>query len=507
MGTALKAQRLQELQDLGLRVPAFAVITAEQASSFSLPEHLQSCRRFAVRSNAFAEDSDQSSHAGQFKTLLDVSPEQLNSAIQEVIANAGGAIIQEYIDADMAGVAFTRNPLGGREMIIEYHKGRGEEVVGGKIKPERRILQRGQKQAEVFDRIEKHYGHPQDIEWCVKDGVWYYLQTRPITTISSQEYQSYLYLDSVLPRDRDFLYEKTAISEMAPRPSEFMLDLLHKIYAHDGPVAKVYATYGVVYEARDFLKLIGGELYIDREEELKTLLPSYSYFPLREKKPHFKMLTGLLRTVKNISALQKISLERWDALSSQLKEKLNSKLGDFLKDYEVIFEANVLSEKAMGKVPLEKIDQLRGDGQLLTLKYFSSFNMSFHNAPEHDFTLPPLLASAFFNDDKKPLLVSPGNASGILVTEDQIAHVEGDKILHTAMLTPDLARYFSQIKGIVSEQGGMLSHLAILAREQKIPVMVNIDLKKAGLHLGDPCTITSTPPSVSSIASGGFRFP
>ena len=32
-------------------------------------------------------------------------------------------------------------------------------------------------------RIEGHFGHPQDIEWCLLDDAFYIVQSRPITTL------------------------------------------------------------------------------------------------------------------------------------------------------------------------------------------------------------------------------------------------------------------------------------------------------------------------------------
>lgn len=47
-------------------------------------------------------------------------------------------------------------------------------------------------------KIEAHFGHPQDIEWCLVDDTFYFLQSRPITTLypipeaNDQEYHVYL---------------------------------------------------------------------------------------------------------------------------------------------------------------------------------------------------------------------------------------------------------------------------------------------------------------------------
>ena len=37
--------------------------------------------------------------------------------------------------------------------------------------------------AEICLRIEKHFKKPQDIEWCLKNGHLYFVQSRPITTL------------------------------------------------------------------------------------------------------------------------------------------------------------------------------------------------------------------------------------------------------------------------------------------------------------------------------------
>ncbi|MFA5854999.1 MAG: PEP-utilizing enzyme [Candidatus Gracilibacteria bacterium] len=74
--------------------------------------------------------------------------------------------------------------------------------------------------------------------------------------------------------------------------------------------------------------------------------------------------------------------------------------------------------------------------------------------------------------------VSQGESEGILVDENGLRDLlQKDKsgknfILYSQILSPHLAAYFSRISGILSSQGGMLSHLAILAREHKIPVIV-----------------------------------
>ena len=146
-----KALRLKELQEAGFLVPDFEVLTTsvvaevlkkiENKHDFINEEiNITLTEPYAVRSAALAEDGKERSNAGKFKTILAVDKSNLLKSTIEVALDAreklGGAgdfsiIVQEFIDADYSGVIFSRNPLGGMEMVLEYNQGLGESVVGG----------------------------------------------------------------------------------------------------------------------------------------------------------------------------------------------------------------------------------------------------------------------------------------------------------------------------------------------------------------------------------------
>ena len=54
---------------------------------------------------------------------------------------------------------------------------------------------------------------------------------------------------------------------------------------------------------------------------------------------------------------------------------------------------------------------------------------------------------------------------GKIVDIESLEQFPRPRILFTEYLSPDLYQYFSQIDGIISKNGGLLSHLSILARE------------------------------------------
>jgi pyruvate,water dikinase len=201
--------------------------------------------RVAVRSSACREDSAAQSFAGQHDTVLDVSGEEaLLAAVRTCWASlwsdraaayrengAAGSIavvVQKMVHADVSGVLFTVDPVGGRphRLVVEACCGLGEGLVSGRVSSdffaiddrtlevvEERVRYKvtkcasvtpgtiGMTKVDAADRdapcltgeqltalarlaldVRAHYGTEQDIEWALRDGVLHLLQTRPITT-------------------------------------------------------------------------------------------------------------------------------------------------------------------------------------------------------------------------------------------------------------------------------------------------------------------------------------
>jgi phosphoenolpyruvate synthase/pyruvate phosphate dikinase len=116
----------------------------------------------AVRSSAMVEDSAESSCAGQFRTFL--GARGVDQVLEEVercwmaardphvdsYRSARGAadaddaddavavVVQELVDASVAGVMFTQHPHTGDRslLVIESSYGLGEAVVGGEVTPD-----------------------------------------------------------------------------------------------------------------------------------------------------------------------------------------------------------------------------------------------------------------------------------------------------------------------------------------------------------------------------------
>ena len=206
--------------------------------------------RVAVRSSAVDEDGSDNSFAGQHETFLNVKGDgAVARAIVRCWSSLDGhvamdyrrqsgiavnnaimaVVVQQMVPADVAGVAFSANPITGDlgQVVINSSWGLGESVVSGTVTPDMYTInksddslvssqisnktkmtisktdgaeevtvpkimrdQSSMSDGQVLDvarltaSLEKAEGHPVDIEWAfVKDNL-YLLQCRPITTLN-----------------------------------------------------------------------------------------------------------------------------------------------------------------------------------------------------------------------------------------------------------------------------------------------------------------------------------
>ena len=203
----------------------------------------------AVRSSATAEDLPGASFAGQQDTYLNVvgtdavldatrrcwaslwTERAVSYRTTQGIDHAEvslAVVVQRMVDADVAGVMFTANPVTGnrRQLVVDASPGLGESVVSGSVNPDRFVLDAGTGAAvevTVGDKrtavrsvagggtrtvdteasaepclttaqlhsltalaaaVTAVYDDPQDTEWAIDaDGVAWLTQARSITTL------------------------------------------------------------------------------------------------------------------------------------------------------------------------------------------------------------------------------------------------------------------------------------------------------------------------------------
>ncbi len=202
---------------------------------------------YAVRSSATAEDLPDASFAGQQETFLNVPGDAIVDRVRDCMASlftdraityrarneiphgdvALAVVVQRMVTPDVAGITFTADPQTGNRHVasVEAAIGLGEALVSGEataddVRIDKRtgeILEytvgdqqvavrprskggvetgdlggrddpllsdeRVQALVDIGTEIEELFDTPQDIEWCLKDGEFYVVQARPITSL------------------------------------------------------------------------------------------------------------------------------------------------------------------------------------------------------------------------------------------------------------------------------------------------------------------------------------
>src|SRR5262245_33047037 len=95
---------------------------------------------------------------------------------------------------------------------------------------------------------------------------------------------------------------------------------------------------------------------------------------------------------------------------------------------------------------------------------------------------------------RQGLGVSPGTVVGTvkIATSAADLHTLGGEIVVMPAIEPSLASIFPIVGGLVAEMGGILSHVAILAREYGLPAVVNVKNATRSLRDGDRIELNGT---------------
>ena len=208
-----------------------------------------------MRSSAVSEDGHSASFAGQFESYLHLhSLEEVKSAIVKCIDAAGAervksytgslmsdadlrisVILQNMVDAKVAGVVFSVNPVNNRrdKIMVNAVAGHGEDLVSGKkdafhyeiFRSGSNLGKEAEKNNHLIDKTilgqivegakkaESFYNAPVDMEWAIDgSGVVNWLQVRPVTALSEVHFNE---LDTIKGESRD-IWTLGNIGEMMP---------------------------------------------------------------------------------------------------------------------------------------------------------------------------------------------------------------------------------------------------------------------------------------------------
>jgi pyruvate,water dikinase len=247
----LAGMRYEELWDIAQDIRAMFVATPvpedlREELGRALEEHVAD-RPVAVRSSALGEDSATASFAGIHESYVNVRGKEAvldhvrlvwaslwsESALMykkeldlDVRDSAMAVLVQELVEGDRSGIAFTESPVDPAAGVIEAVHGLNQGLVDGLVEPDRWTVRRedgtvmAHSPAErlramrsapggvalepltedlssvpplgdgevprVWDLAmgaEGLFGSPQDVEWTISEAGLFALQSRPITTV------------------------------------------------------------------------------------------------------------------------------------------------------------------------------------------------------------------------------------------------------------------------------------------------------------------------------------
>jgi len=229
-----KAAGLALLYNLGCIVPRTIFIEAcRNASVIDSPEFREDLLvklygwdsngtyKVAVRSSCTIEDGFIESKAGHYDTFIgEMTLENIIYNIKNVISGINnekdvsakmGVIIQEKIDAEYSGVLFSSDPLtfSKKSIRISLTTGIAEGLVSGLVSGEDVVISLQNDEYIVPElktsvdkesllallqkskSIENELNYPVDIEWAIAKGTLYFLQCRPLASITQIASSSY----------------------------------------------------------------------------------------------------------------------------------------------------------------------------------------------------------------------------------------------------------------------------------------------------------------------------
>ena len=318
----------------------------------------------AVRSSGTLEDSAANSFAGQFSSFLAQKGEtEISASIKKCWASGFServlsyrierglpltniqiaVVIQLMVNADVAGVAFSRNPvktLDRENLTIDSLWGLGEGLVNGELDADHFEINREtleispviakkthalkqapqggliktnladsnkekpslndeqvKKVASLVLDLEEKIGSPQDCEWAFAGGRLYCLQTRPITTLPPEEFYN-----SSVNGDKPVLWDNSNIIESysgvtSPLTFTFASNAYRQVYIQFceimGVSKDVIGAHDSMY--RNMLGIIRGRIYYNLINwyRLALMLPGAS-----NNKGFMETMMGVKQTLK-----------------------------------------------------------------------------------------------------------------------------------------------------------------------------------------------------------------
>ena len=477
----LKAEKAAKKLIMDARVPADIEAAIKSAYEDMIKKEGKEVF-VAVRSSATAEDLPDASFAGQQETYLNVRGAQaVFDSVRKCWASLYGAraifyrveqgfehekvnlsaIVQKMVDSEKSGVMFSSEPSTGEpQAVVEGAWGLGESVVSGSVSPDNYVVDRASK------KVLSKYIATKDI-MIIKDPKTLKTVTIPVPAAKKDA--------QVLTED-----EMVKLAEYA--------EILEKHYGIPQDI-----EWGVE----------GGKIYILQSRPITTIKAG--------AKPSEKatgsgevlikglgaspgMASGVVRIIASSKDLDKVKPGDIMVTKMTMPDMVPGmkRAGAIVTDEGGMACHAAIVSRELGcpaVVGTKKATQVLKEGMVVTVDgakgqvYDGNLAIAGAKSPEKATGSGEVLV--------KGLGASPGMASGvvrIIASSKDLDKVKPGDIMVTKMTMPDMVPGMKRAGAIVTDEGGMACHAAIVSRELGCPAVVGT--KKATQVLKEGMVVT-----------------
>ncbi len=363
--------------------------------------------------------------------------------------------------------------------------------------------------AKIIMNIENHYGFPCDIEWAFENGKFYVVQSRPITTLSEVGEQK-ISFEKAYTRDTTMIIQQgwnACVTNpfYASGTNPFTPPVIH--YMNDG-VIEIWenekATQWIMDSVQELIKNDESKLiaFVDQyEKDLVEIKEYWAKGAIANAEEFEKYVDRVFVVMKGFDCMYFPSVD--ERTPKHIRDRMLK-----LRDSDTYFDSN---DKLMRASLIAIYPELKGyESAILkseiknppSLEILKARKKSFvvigeefaeqttireylTKNPEYHFNIeiPPRDSSTLIGQ-----VGNKGYAKGIvriMKRKEQISEAQDGDIIVSTMTTPDFVPAMQKASAIITDEGGITCHAAIVARELNKPCVIGTKFATEILRDGD----------------------
>jgi phosphoenolpyruvate synthase/pyruvate phosphate dikinase len=502
-------------------------------------------------------------------------------------------VIQKMVNSEKSGIAFSVHPVteDRNQLVIEAGLGLGEAIVSGSITPDSYVVEKEPRriidinisnqnralyrkaeggnewielntdkatgqvltESEVLElselvlTIEKYYSFPCDIEWAFEAGIFFIVQSRPITTLSNGKHLVHL------PKKDDYIltFWTRGVNIVVTDICKDMFIDLDPLFIIDKGFFKQYFRKEAFEKSLEYgVKLYGDNNAFDKyQENLKTHCKNFQEFFENIIKDKEKVTEDQLQKFFDYSVIlckeyskmdfeytdkaftlkeQNKSIERNLGIITTFKDEVrafmntvffepNGYLNQLLQILGKQFNKDTaLLENLTRKELLGLFEGLALEESKVLQRQEAFAALNDHEVPYYEGSEAKAIIKQFedkINKDAqiKGTIANKGKMTGKvkIITVDysdfakmnsEIEKMDQGDVLVAETTAPELIVACKKAGAIVTDIGGLMSHAAIVSRELGIPCIVGTKDASKVLKDGDVVEVDANEGTVRKIS-------